>query len=163
MINMLNKLKNRSFFVVILLSGVFFYSKRSFGQTKVKPDLYIFFQENLEKGMYKITRKSEAQIRPKKKINIPEYEYDIYTYQYTLQDTTRRRRYKLQTLSKSNYCIRDSSFMKRNVKQFEVLKNIYYDIFDHKNFPFSRVFIVEYISANQYKVIQVSTYLGSDD
>jgi hypothetical protein len=158
----MNKIKKYTMLFAALLFGLLLSFSSSFGQTKIKPTLYLFFEENAAKGMYKITRKSEAIIRPKKKINIPEYEYDIYTYQYTLQDTTRRRRYKLQSLNKNNYCIRDSSFMKRNVKKFEVLKNIHYDIFDHKNFPYSRVFIVEYISANQFKVIQVSTYLGTD-
>jgi hypothetical protein len=159
---MWNKIKKYTLLFSIILLGVLVHPKISLGQKKIKPDLYIFFQENHSKGMFKESRKDEALIRPEKKKYIPEYEYDIYTYQYTLQDTTRRRRYKLQTLNKNNYCIRDSSFMKRNVKKFEVLKNIHYDIFDHKNFPYSRVFIVEYISANQFKVIQVSTYLGTD-
>lgn len=162
MINMMNKFKKIVLLLTIGLAILLVNFKSSSGQKKVKPDLYINFEENPGKGMYKITRKSSAVLRPDKKINTPEYEYDIYTYQYALQDTTRKRRYKLQTLSKSTYCVRDSGFMKRNAKPFEVLNKIEYDIFDTKRFPYKRVFIVEYLSPNQYKVIQVSTYLGSD-
>ncbi len=146
----------------IILSGLLLGFNTCLGQKKVKPDLYIFFKENPLKGMYKTTYKDSAVIRPDKKINRPAYEYDIYTYTYVLQDTTRKRRYKLETISKDNYCVRDSNFMKKNTKQFDVLKNIRYDIFDYKRFPYKRVFIVEYLSTNQYKVIEVSTYLGSD-
>jgi hypothetical protein len=162
MIDMPNKLKNKFFIIVILLTGVSFYSKSSFGQTKVKPDLYIIFQENHSKGIFKESRKDGALIRLEKKKYIPEYEYDIYGYQ--LGADRESDRYKFVTMNINNYCIRDSNFVRKNAKEFDAIKNtkgFFYDT-SYKAFPYKRVFIVEYISANQYTVIQVSTYLGTD-
>ena len=164
MIDMLNKIKKYTLLFPALLFGLLLNFNNSFGQTKIKPTLYLFFEENAAKGMYKITRKVSGVIRPDKKINRPEYEYDIYDYEYSLQDTTRKYTCKLVTVNKDNYCIRDSSFIK-NVKQFNDVKNIKsfsYDTSDYKRFPFKKVFIVEKFATNQYKIIEVSTYIGSD-
>ncbi len=162
MIYMKNKINTHTLFFTALLFGMLVSLNNSWGQTK--PTLYLFFEENTVKGMYKITRKDEAFIRPDKNINRPEYEYDIYDYEYSLQDTTRKYTCKLVTVNKNNYCIRDSTFIK-NVKQFNDVKNIKgfsYDTSDYKRFPFKKVFIVEKFATNQYKVIEVSTYIGSD-
>lgn len=164
MIDMLNKLKNTALLHAVLLAGLLVHSQASFGQRNIKPDLYLFVEESHEKGMFKETRKNEAFIRPDKNINRPEYEYDIYTYVFISKNTTRQYKYKLVTINKNNYCIRDRTFIK-NVKQFNNVKNIpgfSYDTSDYKRFPFKKVFIVEKFAANQYKVIEVSTYIGSD-
>jgi hypothetical protein len=162
MIDMLNKIKKYTLLFAALLFGLLLSFNSSFGQTKIKPTLYLFFEENAAKGMYKITRKVSGVIRPDKKINRPEYGYDIYGYQ--LGADRESDRYKFATMNINNYCIRDSNFVKKNIKEFDAIKNtkgFFYDT-SYKGFPYKRVFIIEYISANQYKVIQVSTYLGSD-
>lgn len=148
---------------VLIIIGILLSFNTSFGQKKIKSDLYLFFEENPSKGMFKESRKVEAIIRPEKKINRPEYEYDIYGYQ--LGAIRESDRYKFATININNYCIRDSNFVKKNTKEFNDIKNtkgFFYDTSDYKRFPYKRVFIVECLSANQYKVIQVSTYLGSD-
>jgi hypothetical protein len=163
MICMKNKINKYTLLFSILLLGALVHPKISSGQTKIKPSLYLFFEENPAKGMFKENRKIEALIRPEKKINRSAYEYDIYTYRFS-RDTPREYRYKLVTINKENYCIRDSTFIK-NVKQFNDVKNIKgfsYDTSDYKRFPYKKVFIVEKFATNQYKVIEVSTYIGSD-
>ncbi|MFM6954435.1 MAG: hypothetical protein ACKOWL_05565 [Sphingobacteriaceae bacterium] len=159
---MLNKIKRTTILMVMFLAGLLIQSKASLGQKNIKPDLYLLFKENIAKGMFKESRKDEALIRPEKKKYIPEYKYVIYGYQ--LGADREGDRYKFATMNINNYCIRDSNFVKKNVKEFDAIKNIkgfFYDT-SYKEFPYKRVFIVDYINANQYKVIEVSTYLGSD-
>ena len=131
-------------------------------QHKAKPDLYLYFKP--DSLIYKINQKRTEDIIRKGKVVSPKYDYDVYTWQY-LSDYNIRRRFKLMTIDKSNYYLKDSVFVKKNAKTFEQIKNnssIFYDSTDTKRFPFRKIFIAEYIATNQYKIVQVQTYMGSD-
>ena len=129
-------------------------------QQNVKQNLYLFFNENSNNGMSKEARIQKEVIK-NGRIMYPKYDYDIYTY----LNEKRKSRYRLATINKSVYSVKDSIFVKKYSKTFDQVKhleNLYYDTRDTKRFPFNKVFIVEYISPNKYKVIQVDSYMGSD-
>ncbi|MGB4776449.1 MAG: hypothetical protein WBP45_14830 [Daejeonella sp.] len=112
--------------------------------------------------MHKYTFEQSEVIKKNKKY-IPKTIYDVYGYQ--LGESREKDRYKFTTINRDNYCMRDSNFVRKNAKQFKSVKDIkgfFYDSTDYKRFPFKCVFIVEYIDVNRYKVVQVNTYIGSD-
>ncbi|MGE6220674.1 hypothetical protein ACQKCH_12675 [Nubsella zeaxanthinifaciens] len=89
------------------------------------------------------------------------YDYDIYTF----KDTEHSRYLKLATINKDIFFIKNATFVKRNGILFEKIKgndNIYFDSTDAKNFPYRRIFVVEALDKDKFKVIQVNTYIGSD-
>jgi hypothetical protein len=127
---------------------------------QIKPELYLFFKEDTSNGMSKQQRKNDNQVVKNGKIISGKYDYDIYIF----LDKAISFSLKLATIDKKNYCIKDSLFVKKYAKSYKQLKankNIYYDTRD-KKFPYKKVFIVEYINQNQYKIIQVDAYMGSD-
>lgn len=129
-------------------------------QKRTKPDLYILFKED-NIVMSKQVRKSEKPVVKNGKIISDRFDYDIYTY----SDSSNSQRYRLATINKNDYWITTTSFVKRNgvkFSQIKNIKNIHYDTTDFKKFPYRKVFVVEYLKNNQYKVIQVNTYMGSD-
>lgn len=125
-----------------------------------KTELYLLFKKDDNDMMSKQQRKSNNQVIKKGKIISGKYDYDVYIF----LDKATSFSLKLATNDKTTFCIKDSSFVKKHAKSYEQVKtnkNIYYDSRD-KNFPYEKVFVVEYINQNQYKVIQVDTYIGSD-
>lgn len=125
-----------------------------------KTDLYLLFKKDNNGIMSKQERKSDNQVVKKGKIISGKYNYDVYIF----LDKATQFSLKLATIDKKTYCIKDSSFVKKHAKSYEQVKtnkNIYYDSRD-KKFPYEKVFVVDYINKNQYKDIQVNTYMGSD-
>lgn len=125
-----------------------------------KTDLYLLFKKVNNGIMSKQQRKSDNQVVKKGKIISRKYDYDVYMF----LDKATQFSLKLATTDKKTLCIKDSSFVKKHAKSYEQVKtnkNIYYDSRD-KKFPYEKVFVVEYINQNQYKAIQVDTYMGSD-
>lgn len=126
-----------------------------------KPILYLFFKERISDGMSKQHRKNDNSVKKNGKTISEKYDYDIYTY----SDENNSFRYRLATDDKNRYSVKDQAFFMKNGITYDKLKknkNIYYDSSDLKNFPYAKVFILEYVSQNKYKLIQVGTYLGSD-
>lgn len=133
----------------------------NFVQQATKPNLYILFKENNDAGMSKQVRKDEKAVIKNGRTISQKYDYDLYTY----VDSKSSSRYKLATIDKNNFFIANTSFAKKHAVTFDQIKankNIYYDSRDFKRFPYKRIFIVEYLKNNQYKVIQVDSYMGSD-
>lgn len=144
--------------ILIVFSLTF---SNSLAQTKKKPDLYLFFKEDLNTGMIKQERTDEHATLKNGKIISSKRDYSIYTF----RDKSNSSHYKLSTINKSVFCIKDGLFAKKHaISYLEIStnKNIYYDSRDSRNFPYEKVFVVEYINENEYKVIQVHTYMGSD-
>lgn len=160
MINLLNKFKLIAFLSAFLLFGIGI--RYSFAQKNVKPDIYILFRENDSLGMQKYTY-IQSEVISKSTRNKAKNIYDVYGFQ--LKETREKNRFKFATININNFCTRDSDFVKKNAKELHKIKDtkgFSFDSTDTKRFPFNRVFIVEYINENLYKVIQVNTYVGSD-
>lgn len=134
-----------------------------YAQQKAKSDLYLYFKP--DSLSYKMNYKQAKDITRKGKVVSPRYDYDVYTWQY-FSDSKIRQRYKLITVNKGNYSFRDSAFVKTKAKTFKQMrknKAIFYDSSDAKRFLFRNIFIVEYTSPNKYKIVQVQSYIGSNN
>ncbi|MCZ4245077.1 hypothetical protein [Pedobacter punctiformis] len=132
-------------------------------QQKQKSDLYLYFKP--DSLTYKTTQKENTDIVRKGKVFSAKYDYDIYTWQYFTEGNIRHR-YRLMTINKPEFSFKDSTFVKNKAMTFAQIKSnksIYFDSTDSKRFPFRKVFVVEYISSNKYKLVEVKTYIGSDD
>ena len=130
-------------------------------QKKSKADLYLVFKKETTDVMSKQQRKnSSAVVRNGKTISTA-YDYDTYTF----VDKKYSRHFKVATINKNKFSIKTAAFVIKNGTTFEQLKDnekIYFDSTDSKRFPYRKVFVVEELDKNRYKVIQVNTYMGSD-
>ncbi|WP_443939817.1 hypothetical protein [Pedobacter sp. MW01-1-1] len=138
----------------------------AFAQKKIKPDLYLMFQIDSSKRIYKINVKSVASAKLDNK-PIPEKDYDIYTYSYISYDGKTERIYKLfSSIDKHNYRITDSSFFKKQkvfpYRNLEKIKGLISEEWDAKNFAFDKVFLLEKIAENKFKIVQVELYFPFD-
>ena len=135
----------RSLAILMLLNSVLVV-----GQTQ-KPDLYLFFKADSAKRMYKIP------------FNIGKGKPVIYD----LVDETRRPIVNFAYVPidvRKSYFV-DSTFVKRRTRTLDQVKgdsNFLRDTRD-REYPYRRVFIVEFISPNRFEVIQVDSYIGSED
>jgi hypothetical protein len=145
---------------------VFLLCNSAFAQKKTKPDLYLYFQIDSSKRIYKSNVKSKVESRINKKIVTTE-DYDIYNYSYITADGKTERIYKLfSSLDKNNYCVSDSSIFKKHkilpYKDLEKIKGLISSEWNSKIFAYKKVFVVEKITENQYKAVQVQLYFPFD-
>ncbi|WP_449439586.1 hypothetical protein [Pedobacter steynii] len=137
----------------------------TFGQTKVKKDLYLYFEADSAKSL-KQTRLNEGYTR-RGKVYLP-VEYETYGIKYISNDKESEI-YDILFLNpnKNVYCVIDSNILKSKkvvpYKDLRGIKGIYEEVSDKKRFPYRKLFIVEQIEKNQYKVVEVQSYIGSDD
>jgi len=137
----------------------------AFGQSKIKKDLYLYFEADSAKSL-KETRLIEGYTR-RGKVQLP-VEYEIYEIKYISEDKkTEHLKKMFVNLNKNVYCVIDSNILKSKkavpYKDLRSIKGIYEDVSDKKRFPYRKLFIVEQIEKNQYKVVEVQSYIGSDD
>ncbi len=138
----------------------------TFGQSKVKKNLYLYFKADSARRSFKETIKNEGYTR-RGKIYLP-VEYEVYGIIYISEDKkTEHLKRMFVNLNKNVYCVIDSNILKSKkmvpYKDLRNIKGIYEDVSDKKRFPYGKVFIVEEIERNQYKVVEVQSYIGSDD
>ncbi|WP_139298379.1 hypothetical protein [Pedobacter hartonius] len=116
--------------------------------------IYLYFQDDDGKSMSKVTRNAV-------KTDV----YTIYWYLHIKQDKDHIRRYAFCPIDESTFEYKDEKFVKTMVTTIDKVKNIPcfgYDTTDKKRFPFSKIYIVEYIKPDQYKMVEVNSYIGSD-
>ncbi len=128
--------------------------------------MYLYFQIDSSKRIYKSNVKSKAEIRENKKI-IAAQDYDIYNYSYITADAKTERIYKLlSSIDKNNYCIGGSSIFKKlkilSYKSLEKIKGLISYEWNSKTFAYNRVYIVKKNAQNQFKIVQVQLYFPLD-
>lgn len=129
-----------------------------YAQVKSKKDVYIMFRQDSSNG----THKEHVLLRPDN--HLPEEKYEIYWYKVKSKKSGRDQTFAYVPIAMKKYIIKNEDFLKRSVSSIDELQMIDafgYDSRDQKRFPYQRVFIVDYLSPDHYKVIQVNTYLGS--
>jgi len=128
-----------------------------------KKDLYLYFKVDSSKVIYKKYLKIGETKRLDKKIDRSATEHDIYMYSYLSDDGKRVLIYDLfASLDKNNYCVGDTSIFKKYkilpYKNLEKINGLISDQWNDKNFAYKRVFLVERIDKNQFKIIQVQLF-----
>jgi len=121
------------------------------GQTQ-KPDLYLLFKADSAKKMYKIPFDSG------------DTRLVAYDFVVPLADG-RKAHYAYTPLNMQDFIWVDSNFVKRHAKTFGQVKanpNLGYDSQDQKRYPYKRVFILEFWRPNRFKLIEVTSYIGSE-
>jgi len=152
--------------IVILIACSILFFATSRAQSLKKGDLYLYFQKDSTKRIYKTNVTSKLVIRKNKK-NIPAEDYDIYNYSYISADGKTERIYKLlSTINKANFCISDGSIFKKfkvlPYRNLEKIKGFISPDWNNDAFKFKRVFIIEKKSENEFKIIQVQLYFPFD-
>ena len=145
---------------------VFLLYSSAFAQTKIKPDLYFYFQTDSSKRIYKSNIKTKPELRKDKKL-IKAEDYDIYNYSYISADGKTERIYKLfSSLNRNNYCVSDSNIFKKHkvlpYRRLEKIKGLISSEWDSKIFVYKKVFLIEKIAENQFKAVQVQLYFPFD-
>jgi hypothetical protein len=157
---MTNNIKIMSVYkFMILLICLSFIIGGCYSQTKQKKDVYLYFKEDLSKHIYKGFANLKATNEDKE-----EKRYDVYWYKLTNKKNGRPLIFAYVPVNMHKFEYKDESFVKSSVKTIEQLQDIDsfgYDTRDEKRFPFKKVYIVEYVAHNMYKVIQVETHLSS--
>jgi hypothetical protein len=138
------------------------YCSLSFGQTKSKSDLYLYFKTDLSKKIYKSNLISQAKAIENNKQASAACQ-NIYHYSYLTKDGTKEFSYQLlASIPGTNPIFSDNKiFSKYNIVPFqnlEKIKGLIADSWDSSKFPYSRVFVVEKIAKTRYKVVQVQLY-----
>lgn len=141
---------------------VIFLFNSCYAQKKIKPDLYLYFQTDTSKRIYKTSIESKAIIS-NNKIESSGYNYDIYHYSYISVDGKTKWIYQLfSTVNHNKYCVVDNSVFRKHkilpYNKLEKIRGLISDQWDNKNFDYSKVFIIEKISENQFKIVQVQLY-----
>lgn len=142
--------------VLVLLLSVTFSIVSA--QTKANNNLYLLFD-----GDYKVTRSQLSTTINKQ--YFPD-EFDIYG-QESIDGKSKILRLYFSTINKYRHHVTDSLEMK-NLKLFPFhkvasIKNIHFDSDDKRNFPFAKIYMVEKLTPNQFKIIEVRSYIGSDE
>ena len=148
---------------LIIATILLFISFSTCAQNKIKHDLYLYFSP--DSNSYKLIRKQNASI-----INNQYFpdEVDVYGLKFISENGTNII-YKLffSTTNKNRYSVTDSLGLKGKkivpFKNLPLTKGIQFDSTDKKNFPYAKVFIIEKIAKEQFKIIQVQSYIGSDE
>jgi hypothetical protein len=128
-----------------------------YSQTKIKPDLYLYFKEDTSKHIYKVFEILKAHNNKEEKV-------DVFCYNLDERKDGKRLVLAYIPINSQIFNYRDESFLQSSVKKIEQIKDIdalKYGIAE-KGFPFKKVYIVEYMSPNKYKVTQVTSYIGSN-
>jgi len=148
--------------IILFIALIALSSGLAFGQSKEKPSLYLFFES--DSNSLKVERKqtptySNGEYLPDR--------YDVYGFK-----TIDKERnivivnLPFATINKYRYRVTDSVEVKGKtiipLKNVLRLRDVHYDILEKRHFPYSKIFIVEKLSANQFKIIQVHSYIGSD-
>ncbi len=141
---------------------ILFASFSGYSQSNKKRDLYLLFKP--DSTCFKWERKQTPSY-----INNQYFpdRYDVYGVK-TINNTRKRETLTLlfSTINKNRYRITDSVEMKKRTiipyKDVLQVKGIHFDTSDQTHFPYTNVFIVEQLDLNQFKIIQVQSYIGSD-
>ncbi|WP_340380837.1 hypothetical protein [Daejeonella sp.] len=115
--------------------------------------------------MYKHTNSDTAFYNRTSKLRGPAYNYDVYYYRGLPAKSGPKKEFAFATIDKTYYYIADSTFLLHSTKKIDEVLNIEgigYDTSDTKRYPFKKVFIVEFLAENKYKVIQVNTFIGTE-
>ncbi|MCZ4222909.1 hypothetical protein [Pedobacter rhodius] len=138
------------------------YCGLSFGQTKSKPDLYLYFKQDLSKKVYKSDL--NLQTKPANQNGQPSSEVQsIYHYAYLTDDGKKEYSYELLATIPGTHpliCNREI-FSKYKIVPFqnlEKIKGLIADGWDSSKFPYRRIFVVEKIAKTRYKVVQVQLF-----
>ncbi len=145
-------------FLICLISNLLYVS--TYSQNTVKPDLYLYFQTDTAIGNFKTHIKSNPVIRNNKIVS-PAIDEDIFHYR--VLTTNKEYNYSLfATLDNNNFCVSDSTLFKKKkilpYKDLEKIKGLIADQWDKKVIAFKKVFIVQKITNNQFKVNEVQLY-----
>lgn len=145
-------------FLICLISNLLYVS--TYSQNTVKPDLYLYFQTDTAIGNFKTHIKSNPVIKNNKIVS-PAIEADIFHYR--VLTTNKEYNYSLfATLDNNNFCVSDSTLFKKKkilpYKDLEKIKGLIADQWDKKVIAFKKVFIVQKIANNQFKVNEVQLY-----
>ena len=129
-------------------------------QTPTKPDLYFYFQTDTTIGNFKTHIQSDPVTRNNK---IVAQRIDIDIFHYRVLSADKQYDYSLfATLEKNNFCVSDSSIFKKKkllpYKNLEKIKGLIADEWDKKVVTFNKVFIVQKIADNQFKINEVQLY-----
>ena len=146
--------------VCIIFFGCFF--SKSLAQKPGKADLYFLFKPDSSSYIFKTHIKENAVIR-KGKRGSPSQDYDIYHYGYTIPDKKQRIKLMLfATVDRNNFTVKDSTFFLihrlREYKHLENIEGLISDDWNPLKIPFNKVYVVEKIGENQFKLIQVTMY-----
>lgn len=149
----------------ILIISLLCLTHSVFSQAIPKKDLYLFFQENSERTIFKQTRSDTALYNRTTKLRSPAYNYDIYAYTNLIDKKGIKRVLAFSPQDKNQYFISDTTFVAFAAKKIDEIINIsgiFFPVDDKRYFPFNRVYIVEYLSENKFKIIEVDTFIGQD-
>ena len=128
-------------------------------RTKAR-DLYLYGQTDTLIGNFKTNIQSDPAIKNNKIIS-PRIDIDIFHYR--VLSANKEFNYSLfATLDKNNFCVSDSSLFKKKkifpYKNLERIKGLIADEWDKKVITFKKVFIVQKIANNQFKINEVQLY-----
>ena len=131
--------------ILVLICLFFYFPQKSTLQVEKKP-LYILFKSNLSKGRYKSNNSG----------------VDIYNYSYISKNG--KKTYSLMLFtpkSNANIVIGKSELNKHVVIPYDGLENIkglISDSWDDNKINFKKVFLIECVGHNKYKIIEVKLY-----
>ncbi|KLT64714.1 hypothetical protein [Pedobacter sp. BMA] len=132
-----------------------------FGQSKIKPDLYLYFKPDSLNKIYK----SDLTCRNSDSRNDQQSSEAKHIYHYSYVSNDGKKEYSYELLSSSpqdhSFITDKSIFIKKHIvpyQNLEKIKGFIADSWDSKVFPYRKVFIVEKISKDKFKVIQVQLY-----
>ena len=151
--------KNKNWLVCLICMT---FSGLSFGQTKPRSDLYLYFKTDLSRNIYKSGLISNAETLENTK-QVLARRQTIYHYSYLTKDGTKEISYQLlASIPGTNpIFIESKDFNQHKTIPFQNLENIkglIADSWDSSKFPYDRVFIIEKIAKTKYKVVQVQLY-----
>lgn len=146
-------------FIVV---GILCITQVGYAQKKVKKDIYLFFTPEAPNYKYS-TPQSTGPIRGK----IYPVEIDVYGTIYPSADGLKKiRNSYFMTINKNRYRVTDSvEFKSLNAIPYQNLpsiKGIERESSDARFFPYKNVYVIEKMGGNQFKIVQVRTYIGSN-
>lgn len=134
---------------LIIVIGLSVLNGKAQTNDKDMPDVYVYFEELMraeeEVSMFKLER--------------PEYGYDIYVFEIWEP----RKRALFNTVDREVYKIVDSVYVKQlDVKPPEWGINIenYATDMNYVSTKYKHIYFVEKIDGNQFKIIEVVSYIG---
>lgn len=128
------------------------------GQQLKKPTLYLYFDSSNTSLYFKDYQKTTIKVKGKR---VP-YRYETYHFKILPENI---KRVALVNDNLDNYKIVDSLFVKKYAVAINDIKNvskIRFDTYNNKRFPYSKVYVLELISLNKYKLFEVRTMLDSN-
>ena len=144
--------------LLLLLVFVINNITKSYCQHKPKSDTYLYFKEDTLRQILKQRNFTTDR-------NNHKYGYDVYVFKINTRTGNKDHLYAYTPLDSNKYIYVNKKFIQSSIKTIDELDKIEafgYDTTDQRRFPFKRVFIVEFISNNKYKVIQVNSFINSN-